>query len=224
MAMLNDVLVVNDSIDTLLLGGFFFGLLFSILSLMAGAVDVGGHVQVGSHGAHGGHGHGHGHGSSRSLENAFNIVTIMAFLTWFGGSTYLLRNGVGIPILLCLPLGIAIGAVGGYFVLRLLAWVKKQETPMDASLERLEGAVGRITSPIRAGGVGELVYEMNGVRQVSAARAPEGLAIARGTPVIVLKRERGIALVEPWDELAPGDDWERRFSTSPPGSITEPPP
>jgi len=46
------------------------------------------------------------------------------------------------------------------------------------------------------------------VRQVVAARAAEGTAIARGTEVVVLKVERGVASVEPFEALL-GEDQPR---------------
>jgi membrane protein implicated in regulation of membrane protease activity len=219
--MFDGLFVVNDWLDAILLGGFFFGLAFTALSLIVGAIDIGGpHVHVG-HG-NGGHGHpAHGHDTNVSI---FNVATILAFLTWFGGCAYLIRNGAGLHVVLSLIGGLVAGVVGGYFVLRLLNWIKGQETFMDARYETLEGSMGRVTSPIRAGGVGEIVYEMNGVRQVSAARAPIGIAIPRGANVIVLRRERGIAMVEPWDELPAGDEWERRFALEAAATEQSPPP
>jgi len=219
--MFDGLFVVNDWLDALLLGGFLFGLFFTGLSLLIGAFDVGGaHVQGGS--GHGGHGHaGSGHDLS---ANIFNIATILAFLTWFGGCAYLFRNGAGFHVVVSLIFGLAAGVAGGYFVLRLLTWIKSQETYLDARFETLEGAMGKITSPIRDGGVGEIVYELNGVRQVSAARAPIGIAIPRGAEVIVLRRERGIAFVEPWHKLEPGEEWEQRFALDTGAAQKWPPP
>ena len=69
----------------------------------------------------------------------------------------------------------------------------------------MPGSIGRVTSPIRANGVGEVVYEQGGVRQVIGARAADGLAIPRGAEVVVLRTIGGIAVVEPSD-LFFGDD------------------
>jgi len=54
-------------------------------------------------------------------------------------------------------------------------------------------------------GIGEVVYSLGGSRQVDAARSVSGEAIERGTEVVVLRREKGIAYVERWDKFASGN-------------------
>ena len=61
--------------------------------------------------------------------------------------------------------------------------------------------LGRITSPIREGGTGELVFSQAGTRRTTGARSDDGAAVAKGTEVIVTRYERGIAYIRPWDEL-----------------------
>ena len=65
--------------------------------------------------------------------------------------------------------------------------------------------MARVTSSIRAGGTGEVVYEQAGVRQVSAARAADGRAVPRGAEVVILNGERGVVLVEPAEDFFEGD-------------------
>jgi hypothetical protein len=222
--MFDGLFVVNDWLDAILLGGFFFGLVFTSFSLAVGALDIGGgHIH--GHGSHG-HGHGHGHGGHAQdiVANIFNVGTILAFVTWFGGCSYLLRNGAGIPAVISLMGGLAGGIFGGYVVIKVLTWLKDQEGALDERLEQLQGSSGRITSPIRAGGVGEIVYELNGVRQVSAARALEEIAIPRGANVVIVRRERGIAYVEPLHQLSEDEEWERRFAIEANSSRPEAPP
>jgi membrane protein implicated in regulation of membrane protease activity len=207
---MGDLFVVSDKLDAFLLGAFFFGLIFSTISLVLGAIEVPG-VHFG-HGHSGVHGHANGsHGSHDSDVNMFNLSTILVFVTWFGGVAYLLRNGFSLPTLAGVAGGIAGGVIGAMIVYRFLRLIKGQETYLDASQERLSGSIARVTTPIRDGGTGEIVYELNGVRQVSAARTAAGTMLPRGTEVIVLKRERGIAFVESARVLDPDIDWERRF-------------
>ena len=65
----------------------------------------------------------------------------------------------------------------------------------------MQGKLARVTSSIRPGGMGEIVYEQSGARMVRAARSANGAAIARGTEVIVLSADRGVGVVAPWSEL-----------------------
>lgn len=216
MVAMGDLFVVNDTLDAILLGAFFFGLIFSAISLILGAVDLPG-VHVGhGHGHAPIHGHapGHGHAAHTGHDNdisILNISTILAFATWFGGCAYLLRNALSLPALVGVAGGLVGGAFGAVAVFRLLLMIKRQETYLSASTERLAGSIARVTSPIREGGTGEIVYELNGVRQVSAARTSGGKALPRGAEVIVIRREHGIALVDTTAALDLDGDWERRF-------------
>ena len=66
---------------------------------------------------------------------------------------------------------------------------------------RLPGQIARVTSSIREGGTGEVVYIQGGVRQVAAARSANGTPIARGVEVVILRNEKGIVYVDVWDQL-----------------------
>jgi hypothetical protein len=70
----------------------------------------------------------------------------------------------------------------------------------------LPGTIARVLSPIRARGTGEIMYVKGGTRQVAAARSIDGEPIARGTEVVIVRYELGIAYVHPWD------DTERQYA------------
>lgn len=141
-----------------------------------------------------GHGHHHGHGVS-----PVNLSTIMAFLTWFGGAGYILQVYAGFWGVLSVVAAAAAGLAGGAIVFYLLAKViypgQRFLNPEDY---RMEGTVARVTVPILDGGVGEIVYTMGGSQRSDGARSADGSAIERGTEVVVVRYERGLAYVEPW--------------------------
>lgn len=211
-----ELFVVADALDALLLGSFFFGLIFVVLSLMLGSADIDiGHDHGGADG--GGHIDAGGHGFHWVAQ--LNVGTILAFVTWFGGVAYLLRNAVGVNAVVSLVLGLGGGYLGGAIIFKFMRMLKASESVLDARSERLVGTIARVSSPVRAGGVGEITYEMNGVRQVSAARSSDGRALPRGAEVVVLSRESGIAFVEPWLQETQEAEWERRFQAA---SLVEP--
>ncbi|MCC6793165.1 MAG: hypothetical protein IT336_15890 [Thermomicrobiales bacterium] len=198
-----ELFVIADTLDALLLGSFFFGLVFVVLSLVVGAADI----DIGHD--HGGFDAG---GHDVSWLSQLNVGTILAFFTWFGGVAYLLRNAVGLNAVVSVLIGLAGGYLGGGLVFKFVRMLKSSGGELDARAERVTGTIARISSPVRSGGVGEIIYELNGVRQVSAARAADDRALPRGAEVIVLKRDRGIAIVEPWTDDSELSDWERRFN------------
>jgi hypothetical protein len=76
---------------------------------------------------------------------------------------------------------------------------------MDAADYEMVGVLGRISSAIRVGGTGEMVYAQMGTRRVCGARSDGASAIEKGTEVVVTRYEKGIAYVRLWSEMS-GDE------------------
>lgn len=181
------MLIVNDAVDAVLLGCFFFGLFFAVVSVALGGLDLGG---------------GDGAGHDDAGIGPVNLSTLLAFVAWFGGFGYLARNALGWVVPLSIAVGIAGGLLGGYAVYQFLARViAPADHALDPADYELPGTIARVSSSIRAGGTGEVVYEQAGARQVSAARSTAGEAIAQGTEVVILDSRAGIAMVQPWADL-----------------------
>lgn len=176
------MLAVNDALDAIYLGAFFFGILFVVASLALGTVDIGGHHD-GDFGP-------------------FNLSSILGFIAWFGGIGYLVHNGLGGAGVLSVVAAILGGVAGAAAIYWLLVKVVvPADRPLDPKDYELPGTIGRVSSSIRAGGVGEVMFEQQGVRQVIAAKSLDGVAIPRGLEVVILRTEHGIAYVQPWEML-----------------------
>ena len=133
----------------------------------------------------------------------FNIPTIMAFLTWFGGAGYLFTRTLGLGALLSVPLALISGLVGGAIMFALLArllWPMMSK-PMSKGDYHLPGTPARVVSSIREGGVGEIVYTKAGSRFTAGARSMSERPIAKGEEVVIIKYERGLAYVQAVDDL-----------------------
>jgi membrane protein implicated in regulation of membrane protease activity len=183
---------------------FLVGFFLSVLSALTGNshwhprlphVDLhhgGPHVHV-----------GHAHGGGSSEVPFINFGTIAAFLAWFGGTGYLLEHYYGVWFALALGIsivsGIGAAAVVFWFVAKVLIG---REAPLDPADYEMVGVLGKLSTPIRAGGTGEVIYSQEGTRRVAGARSEDGAAIPKGTEVVVTRYERGIAYVRSWDEFA----------------------
>jgi membrane protein implicated in regulation of membrane protease activity len=152
------------------------------------------------HGVHLGNGHGHaGHHNGAPW---FNLGTVAAFLAWFGGTGYLLMQYYSVWFGLALIVSTVSGLGGASIVFLFLARILlRHERTLDAADYEMIGVLGRLSSPIRGGGTGEIIYTQAGTRRVAGARAESGVAIPKGTEVVVTRYEKGIAYVRPWDEL-----------------------
>jgi hypothetical protein len=182
------MLEVNGALDVIFLGCLFFGLIFTLGSLLLGVVDVG--HDVGGHDA-GDHG----------PLGPISISSLLAFAALFGAAGYLAHNAAGLLAAVSLALAIIAGLVGAVAASWVLAKLKASERIMNPADYKLPGTLARVSSSIRVGGVGEIIYEQKGIRQVAAARSSDGRAIGRGTEVVILETIGGFALVQPFDEL-----------------------
>ncbi len=174
-----------------------------------GVLDHAGHVgHVGHHGGHVGHG-GEGAGDHGALGHAdgvvgvpaapgpLNLSTIMIFLTWFGATGYLLRIS-GAVAAISLLVATAVGIVGAAILWLFLAkFLWRGQTALDPYNYRIEGTIGRLSAPIRAGGTGEVVYVLDGKQVVDGARSSDGTAIPAGSDVVILHFANGLAYVAP---------------------------
>ncbi len=184
---------------------FAFGVIFSVASFALGAFGGGHGVHLHGLDLHGA-GHGGGAGGHDAHISPFSVSTISAFLAWFGGAGYLLTRFTHLTAVLDLLLAAGVGLVGGGIIFVAIGrYVLPRLTELREEDFQVQGSVGHLSVSIPAGAVGEIVFWLGGVQQVDGARSVSGEAIERGTEVVVLRREKGIAYVERWDKFASGN-------------------
>ncbi|MBN9387240.1 MAG: NfeD family protein [Chloroflexi bacterium] len=211
-------------LSSVYLGCFIFGLVFTIISFLIGGlghlgnIHLGGdagHVDLGhaghvGHVGHVGHLHEVGHADAESSHSHdsdgglpfFNLTALIVFLTWFGGVGFIL-TALQFEPLMALPLAVVGGLVAYFGILLFLSKVLfASQTPIMSEADyKLNGMVGRVSSVIQAGGVGEVIFNQAGGRRFTAARSADGKRIERDTEVVFLGVENGIALVSDLDEM-----------------------
>lgn len=188
---------------------FVVGFAFTAISFLSGTLHFHfhfpGHVHVPTLGHGGGHpsggAHGPGHGSGAQFP-FFNPMTLAAFLTWFGGTGYLLVHLRHIWIFAGLVLASLSGLAGAsivfFFVAKVLMAHERDLNPLDYEMV---GVLGKVSVSIRTGGTGEIIFAQEGVRKTCAARSEDGSPFAKGEEVLVTRYERGIAYVQRWEDF-----------------------
>jgi len=192
------------TMDTFYLICFIVGLVLSVLTVVGGF----GHLHLGHFGhLHlGHHTHIHAHGGSHSGSNGISAVngfTITAFLCWFGGAGYLLHHSSVFTAPLVFLLAIISGIAGAAILWTLLFKVLlPRERVLTIEDTEMTGVLAHVSDAIRdSNSVGEIIFSQTGARRAAAARSEDGTAIQRGTEVVVIRYERGIAYVRRWDDL-----------------------
>ena len=194
---------------------FLVGLFLSAFSLLGCMGHFGGHVHV-PHMPHATHLPSAGHLSHAASHGAtglragqttaiipwWNTFSLMIFLCWFGAAGYLLtRYGgfiAGVVVVLAGVCGVAGGAIVFFFLAKVML---PHEHELTADETDVVGVVGRVSAPIRMGGIGEIVYEQLGARHSVPARSEDGVAIQKQEEVFVVRFEKGVAYVRRWEDL-----------------------
>jgi membrane protein implicated in regulation of membrane protease activity len=198
---------------TIYLVCFWLGFSLSAVSWMLGAAHLphlshllhlhAPHVPHGAHAAGHGGAHGHTQGHAADSPSFFSFATITAFLAWFGGAGYLFTRYTEVWPVLALLAAIGVGLAGAslmFLVIAKVLWSPHEN--LDPDDYELVGLVGVVSSPIREGGTGEILFSQQGTRRVAGARSDDGQAIGKGVEIVIVRYERGLAYVRTWADLA----------------------
>ncbi|MDD9271028.1 NfeD family protein [Paenibacillus sp. GCM10023248] len=171
---------------------FFTGLVLTVLLTFFGGDFFEFHGDAG-----GGHGHGHGGPSF------FNLSSLLASLTAFGGIGYMLGELGMTNALVILLIAIGSGLVMGWlFFLFYVKVIYKHDNSMKESDFELSGQLGRLIVGINGHGIGEMVIVMQGTKRSISARSAEGESIPKGAKVVILHMDKGVATVSRFSDLA----------------------
>jgi hypothetical protein len=136
-----------------------------------------------------------------------NLMTLMAFLTWFGAAGYILHTIVGVWLPISLVGAVLAGTLAGWLVyLFLVKFLLPGSATRYARYNRVVGSLGHVTLGIPGKGLGEIVYTMDGARHSEGARSAEGVPIPHGTEVVIVRYDKGIAYVQPWQRFVEEED------------------
>jgi hypothetical protein len=171
---------------TLYIISFWVGLILTLItSFLGGHANHHFHFHLGNHSTdiHGGH-------------SPFNLSTILAFLTGFGGMGYILLNkgfvsGI-LVILIAVITGFIIAALLFIFLSKVLL---RDECVMKETDYQLAGTLGTISIPVQLESIGEMKFILNGTTRSIGVKEQDGHMIPKGTKVVILKVEKGIAIV-----------------------------
>ncbi|MFC5450791.1 NfeD family protein [Paenibacillus aestuarii] len=137
-------------------------------------------------------GGGHGHGG----PTVFNLSSILASMTVFGGVGYMLgtvgmENSLWI-LLIAIVSGVLIGWLFFIFYAKV---IYKHDHSMKESDFDLNGQLGQLTIPIHGKAMGEMKFVLQGTKRTVSAKSDNGESIPKGAKVVILKMQHGVATV-----------------------------
>lgn len=128
-----------------------------------------------------------------------NITALVLFLAIFGGVGLLFEDKHQLTSIFAAVIAAACGLAGSAVVNRLLGAMIARERPLEPVT--FTGTLAQVIMPIRdGGGTGEIVYTLDGTRRCSGARSDDGRGINKGSEVVIVRYDKGIAYVAAFDE------------------------
>jgi membrane protein implicated in regulation of membrane protease activity len=162
------------------------GLVFTLVSVVAGHF-------FGGHGDHVGGSGGHAEAGADSSDmpgiSIFSPTIIAAFITAFGGFGLIFsefpatgKTEVSAPLSMVCAMGIA-----GVLYVFLRSVFRHTQSSSESHVARLVGTEAGVISPIPENGVGEIAYVVSDTRYTAPARTENGTAIGNGKLVKITR-------------------------------------
>ena len=156
--------------------GFVFLLVMLFTGDIGGDHDFGGHDIAGHDVAHG--------DAEQGGPGIFSARIMAAFLTAFGVGGVVGRY-YGLPHPAASGIGVLAGVVMAGLVYQFAKVLHSQQASSEVRVNTLIGKHAEVSVAIPASGVGQVVVIASGERSEHIARGADGLAVPRGTEVVV---------------------------------------
>lgn len=124
------------------------------------------------------------------------LSAVAAFMATFGGIGVIGElTGAGFLATLILAIVLSLGV--GFASHRLFRWIKAPGASSEVTDAELEGKIARVSLPISDDFRGKIIVDAAGAREQMTAAPADGSSMAVGEPVVIVRIERGVALVAP---------------------------
>ena len=124
-------------------------------------------------------------------------LSSIAFVLAFFGLTGLLGGVTGTGFAVTLILALVVGVVAGVLNGAAFAWLRRNSASSDVADHELEGQIANVALPVSTEHRGKIIVNIAGAREHMTASPVDGSTIDRGSRVVIVRIEGGVALVAP---------------------------
>ena len=128
-------------------------------------------------------------------------LSTISFVLAFFGLTGLLFGATGAASVLVFVLAVVVGVLAGSLNSAAFSWIRRNSTSSEVMDHELEGSIANVALPISTEHRGKIIVTKAGAREQMTASPVDGSTIESGERVVIVRVERGVALVAP---LGPG--------------------
>lgn len=144
-----------------------------------------------------GDGDADGFGGDSSGPLAVIPLSTVAFGMAFFGLAGLVFGATGVNALVTLVLAATAGLAAGAVNSAVFAWLRRSSSSSDVADSEIEGTIATASMPIGRNRRGKITLEIAGAREQMTASPVDDSDIAAGDDVVVVRIQKGVALVAP---------------------------
>lgn len=138
-----------------------------------------------------------------------NPALVLAFLTLFSASGYVLELVTSLSSLLIIVISIVIALILDTCLnIFVLVPMSSAEESLSYTEESLKGRVGKIITSIPENGFGEIIINSKSGMISKPAASYENVTIAQGMQVLVIDVVKGVLYVDPYNDTLDATDFD----------------
>ena len=124
-------------------------------------------------------------------------LSSVAFVLAFFGLSGVIGNAIGTAALLVFVFAAVVGVVAGAMNTAAFSWLRRHSNSSDVADSELEGSIANVALPISSDRRGKIIVAKAGAREQMTASPVDGSVIDPGERVVIVRVDRGVALVAP---------------------------
>lgn len=131
--------------------------------------------------------------------DAFSVIPLssIAFFAATFGFVGVVGGATGAGAVALFVTSAVVAVLAGLMSTQAFKWIRKNSVSSEVMDAELEGSMARVALEVSSDRKGKIIVDMAGAREQMTASPIDGSTIAEGERVVIVKVERGVALVAP---------------------------
>ena len=138
-------------------------------------------------------------GDADADGEAFSVIPLssIAFFSATFGFIGVVGGATGAGAVSLFVTAAVVAVLAGLMSTQAFKWIRKNSVSSEVMDSELEGSMARVALELSSDHRGKIIVDMAGAREQMTASPIDGSTIKEGERVVIVKVERGIALVAP---------------------------
>ena len=140
-----------------------------------------------------------GPGGDADAAGPLSVIPLssVAFVLAFFGLSGVIGSATNTAALLVFVFALVVGVGAGAMNSAAFSWLRRHSNSSDVADSELEGSIANVALPISSERRGKIIVSKAGAREQMTASPVDGSPIDQGERVVIVRVDRGVALVAP---------------------------